>query len=168
MSGDAEPVDEAEAALDHDMDVAELPLTDFKLPPAQELDADDREALVRKAITRIREGAKELATHDLLDVVDALASKITPADMWMMLLVRMVTRVSDPAAGADEEEEEAAPPPPLPGKRPSLRPVPEPLQQRRSEKEILDDEDGGKHSFHCFVHFCHNLVMAERLSRRSN
>ena len=51
----------------------------------------------------------------------------------------------------DEEEEEAAPPPPLPGKRPSLRPVPEPLQQRRSEKEILNDEDGGKHLFHFFI-----------------
>ena len=100
MSGDAEPVDEAEAALDRDMDFTELPLTDFKLPPARELDADDREVLMRKAITRIREGAKELVSHDAaLEGADATPFRTTPADMWMLLLVRMVTRVSDPWEG---------------------------------------------------------------------
>ena len=39
------------------MEEAELPVPDFKLPPARELDADDREGLMRKAIARIREGA---------------------------------------------------------------------------------------------------------------
>ena len=105
MSGDAEPVDEAEAALDHDMDLAELPLTDFKLPPARELDESGREGLVQKAISRIREGAKDLAAHDMFDVSDGQAAKTTPTDMWMLLLVRMVTRVSDPAASGDEDED---------------------------------------------------------------
>ncbi|KAI1796643.1 Symplekin tight junction protein C terminal-domain-containing protein [Ganoderma leucocontextum] len=107
ISGEAEPVDEAEAALDHDMEEAELPVTDFKLPPARELDADDREVLMRKAITRIREGAKELAIAETaLETSDPHLLKTTPADMWMLLLVRMVTRVSDPSVGQEENEDE--------------------------------------------------------------
>ncbi|KAI0675546.1 Symplekin tight junction protein C terminal-domain-containing protein [Trametes maxima] len=105
MSGEPEPVDEAEAALDHDMDTAELPLTDFKLPPARELDVDERDELLRKAITRIREGAKELVPHELAsDTADG--HRTTSADMWMLLLVRMVTRLSDPAADAGDAPEE--------------------------------------------------------------
>ncbi|RDX54248.1 hypothetical protein OH76DRAFT_1398571 [Lentinus brumalis] len=100
MSGGADPADEADAALDHEMEVAELPLTDITIPAARELDADDREVLMRKAITRIREGAKELVSHEaLLDAADAQTLRTTPADMWMLLLVRMVTRVVDPFAG---------------------------------------------------------------------
>ena len=106
MSGDVEPVDEAEAALDRDMDFTELPLTDFKLPPARALDDSDREMLVRKAIIRIREGAEELVSHDMLGIVDGLSTKTTAADMWMMLLVRMVTRVSDPFSGAGGDDAE--------------------------------------------------------------
>ncbi|KAI0352302.1 hypothetical protein OH77DRAFT_1523357 [Trametes cingulata] len=106
MSGDAEPVDEAEAALDHEMDAAELPLTDFKLPAPRELEDDERDDLVRKAIARIREGAKELASHELPPEAGD-GSRTSPADMWMLLLVRMVTRVSDPAAeGAEGQEQE--------------------------------------------------------------
>ncbi|KAI0766933.1 Symplekin tight junction protein C terminal-domain-containing protein [Trametes elegans] len=104
MSGGAEQVDEAEAALDHDMDVAELPLTDFKLPPARELDSDERDELLRKAIARIREGAKELVSHEAAhDARDGM--RTTPADMWQLLLVRMITRVTDPAAGPGGEED---------------------------------------------------------------
>ncbi|OSD03106.1 hypothetical protein PYCCODRAFT_296574 [Trametes coccinea BRFM310] len=105
MSGGGEQVDEAEAALDHDMDVAELPLTDFKLPPPRELDTDERDELVRKAITRIRESGKELVAHEpgTHDPSDP-ANRTAAADMWMLLLVRMVTRVSDPAADAGLED----------------------------------------------------------------
>ncbi|CDO73286.1 hypothetical protein BN946_scf185008.g48 [Trametes cinnabarina] len=109
MSGEGEPIDEAEAALDHDMDVAELPLTDFKLPPPRELDSDERDELVRKAITRIRDEGKELIAYDsgTLDPSDP-ANRTAAADMWMLLLVRMITRVSDPAAdaGAVDTQEE--------------------------------------------------------------
>ncbi len=99
-------MDEAEAALDHDMGAAELPLSDFKLPPARELNADDREVLMRKAITRIREGAKELAANDaMFEGADALSMRTTPADMWMLLLVRMITRVSDPSEGTAPKQE---------------------------------------------------------------
>lgn len=99
-------MDEAEAALDHDMEEAELPITDFKLPPARELDADDREVLMRKAITRIREGAKELAAAETaFESSDPHLLKTTPADMWMLLLVRMVTRVSDPLVGEENEDD---------------------------------------------------------------
>ncbi|TBU30651.1 Symplekin tight junction protein C terminal-domain-containing protein [Dichomitus squalens] len=107
ISGEAEPIDEAEAALDHAMEEAELPITDFKLPPARELDADDREVLMRKAITRIREGAKELvAAEGALDASDPHHLRTTPADMWMLLLVRMVTRVSDPSIEQEANEDE--------------------------------------------------------------
>lgn len=105
MSGDAEPVDEAEAALDHDMDAAEVPLTEFKLPTPRELEADERDEIVRKAIARIREGAKELASHEpVVEAGDALRS--SPGEMWMLLLVRMVTRVSDPSVSTPEGQEE--------------------------------------------------------------
>ncbi|KAL1941146.1 hypothetical protein VTO73DRAFT_7358 [Trametes versicolor] len=105
MSGDAEPIDEAEAALDHDMDAAEVPLTEFKLPTPRELEADERDELVRKAIARIREGAKELASHEpVMEVGDGPRS--SPGEMWMLLLVRMVTRVSDPNVDTAEEEEQ--------------------------------------------------------------
>ena len=80
---------------------------DISIPAARELDADDREVLMRKAITRIREGAKELVSHEaLLDAVDAMTLRTTPADMWMLLLVRMVTRVVDPTAGVRPTEED--------------------------------------------------------------
>lgn len=46
----------------------------------------------------------------------------------------------------EEEQEEQAPPPPPPRRRQSQRHVPEPLQARKTEQEILDDEDGGRHS----------------------
>ncbi|RPD64406.1 hypothetical protein L226DRAFT_506092 [Lentinus tigrinus ALCF2SS1-7] len=99
MSGGAEPADDAEAALDL-VEAVELPPADISIPAARELDADDREVLMRKAITRIREGAKELVSHEaMLDAADAMALRTTPADMWMLLLVRMVTRVVDPSAG---------------------------------------------------------------------
>ncbi|KAI9064047.1 hypothetical protein FKP32DRAFT_1714615 [Trametes sanguinea] len=105
MSGGGEQVDEAEAALDHDMEVAELPLTDFKLPPPRELDTDERDELVRKGIARIREGGKELVAYEpgTLDPSDP-ANRTAAADMWMLLLVRMVTRVSDPAADTGLED----------------------------------------------------------------
>ncbi|KAI0820808.1 Symplekin tight junction protein C terminal-domain-containing protein [Trametes gibbosa] len=104
MSGGTEPVDDAEAALDHDMDAAELPLVDFKLPTPRELEADERDELLRKAIARIREGAKDLAPNEPADLGDGPCS--SPADMWMLLLVRMVTRVSDPAEVQEEEDGE--------------------------------------------------------------
>lgn len=86
------------------METAELPLTDFKLPPAHSLDSDDRENLMRKAITRIRDGAKELVSHEeVLDAADSSLWRAKPADMWMLLLVRMVTRVSDPFAESEED-----------------------------------------------------------------
>ena len=106
MSGDAEPVDEAEAALDHDMDVAELPLSEFKLPPARELDENDREVIVQKAVTRIHEGAKDLVAYDTFDASDTLTAGIAPRELWMLVLIRMATRVSDPADGVDEENED--------------------------------------------------------------
>ena len=89
------------------MEEAELPVPDFKLPPARELDADDREGLMRKAIARIREGAKELvATESAYDASDPHHLKTTPADMWMLLLVRMITRVSDPSVETEENDVE--------------------------------------------------------------
>ncbi|KAH9846038.1 Symplekin tight junction protein C terminal-domain-containing protein [Lenzites betulinus] len=105
MSGGAEAVDEAEAALDHDMDAAEQPVADFKLPTPRELEAEEREELLRKALTRIRDGAKELASNEPADVGDGPRS--SSADMWMLLLVRMVTRVSDPGETQEDDEEGA-------------------------------------------------------------
>lgn len=87
------------------MDLApDLQLADFKLPPPKNLSKDDRSSLVRGSFARIWEGAKDLAPSDLSSEVAMDAPVTSAADMWMLLIVRLVTRVTDPApheAGED-------------------------------------------------------------------
>ena len=88
-------VTQEELALDHEMDFS-LESGEFRLPPPKELAEDAREALIRGSLVRIWNGAKDLETHDLsLELADVPG--MTPADMWMLLLVRLITRVVDPA-----------------------------------------------------------------------
>lgn len=76
------------------MDVS-LETGEFKLPPPKELAEDAREALIRGSLVRIWDGAKDLETSEFnLEAVDMPG--MTPADMWMLLLVRLITRVVDP------------------------------------------------------------------------
>ena len=84
---------------------------EFRLPPPKELAEDAREALIRGSLVRIWNGASELEAHDLsFDDVPGMI----PGDMWMILLVRLVTRVVDPtpsspppAEGEEEPKDQA-------------------------------------------------------------
>ena len=84
-----------ELELDHEMDIS-LESGEFKLPPPKELEEDAREALIRGSLVRIWNGAKDLEAHDL-SLEEADMPGMTPADMWMLLLVRLITRVVDPS-----------------------------------------------------------------------
>ncbi|KAJ8461969.1 hypothetical protein ONZ51_g11199 [Trametes cubensis] len=69
----------------------------LQAPPARELDSDERDEL-------------DLVPHQpgLADSGDSI-HHTSPANMWMLLLVRMVTHVSDPAEDGDAGEEQEDP-----------------------------------------------------------
>ncbi|ESK96439.1 cleavage polyadenylation specificity factor [Moniliophthora roreri MCA 2997] len=85
---------EAETSPDDEsVDISKLDPSNFKLPSPDSLSDTDRLGLVSKAVTRIWEDAVELrsATTELSD-----ADVGGPLDMWMLLIVRMITRVAEP------------------------------------------------------------------------
>ncbi|KZT10059.1 uncharacterized protein LAESUDRAFT_673791 [Laetiporus sulphureus 93-53] len=103
LSGESEAVPEHEAALDREMDLtADLHLAEFKLPPPKDLSSDEREMIVRGSLGRIWDGAKDLAPSELAAEAEAVGS--STADTWMLLIVRLVTRVTDPAGKEDGTE----------------------------------------------------------------
>lgn len=78
-------------------DALNLQLVDFKLPPPKELPEDDRINLIASAITRIWDGAEELKTMgEVIPADSPQAGGNSAAEMWMLLLVRMITRVAEP------------------------------------------------------------------------
>ncbi|OCH93643.1 hypothetical protein OBBRIDRAFT_885314 [Obba rivulosa] len=103
LSGDQEQIPESEAALDHEMDLApDLQLADFKLPPPKEWLAAERGAIVRGSLSRIWDGAKDLAPSEPAGELSE-APGSSASDMWMLLIVRLITRVTDPAPPTGEE-----------------------------------------------------------------
>lgn len=104
LSGEQEVATQDELVVDQEMEIT-LDLEDFKLPPPAELPEEAREALINGSLVRIWEGSKDLQVADLaLDEAPGIAA----SDMWMLLLVRLVTRVVDPVAlgkekGAEED-----------------------------------------------------------------
>ena len=61
-----------------------LQMIDFKLPPPREFSEEDRDLLIRESVTRIWTCGSEFAE-------DA-----SSADLWMLLMVRLVTRLVEP------------------------------------------------------------------------
>ncbi|GBE86574.1 hypothetical protein SCP_0904530 [Sparassis crispa] len=101
LSGGQEGAADEEAAMDQAMDIVpDLELTGFKLPPPKEVSHEDRSALVRNSLARIWNGAKDLEPAEPLRD-DAAGS--SGSDMWMLLLVRLITRPTDPSAGEERE-----------------------------------------------------------------
>ncbi|KAJ7623311.1 Symplekin tight junction protein C terminal-domain-containing protein [Roridomyces roridus] len=79
-----------------DVDSVIALLDDFKLPPPKELAEDERSALVRGSISRIWDSSEDLkSTGEALPPDSTWAGGNSPAEMWMLLIVRMVTRVVD-------------------------------------------------------------------------
>lgn len=70
-----------------------LQMIDFKLPPPKEFSEEDRDLLIRESVTRVWTCGSEF--------VEGASS----ADLWMLLMVRLVTRVMVPPL--DEASEEA-------------------------------------------------------------
>lgn len=101
--GEQDVATEAGAAMDQELDFS-IDVREFKLPPPKALEEQDRNALIRSSLTRIWDGVKDFTTPDL-DFPESPG--FSASDMWMLLLVRLVTRVADPPISADEETEES-------------------------------------------------------------
>ncbi|KAF9054369.1 Symplekin tight junction protein C terminal-domain-containing protein [Panaeolus papilionaceus] len=80
-----------------------LELVDFQLPLPKNLTESERQSLVVDSIDRIWDGADELKGDGL--AADSLqAGGNSAAEIWMLLLVRMITRVAEPPTDAKEED----------------------------------------------------------------
>ncbi|KAH7890752.1 Symplekin tight junction protein C terminal-domain-containing protein [Phlebopus sp. FC_14] len=89
------PVDVPEVALS-------LDLLDFKLPSPKELSEADRNALIRGAVARIWDRTEDLQTTPYMA---STRSGMSADDMWMLLVVRMITRVAEPETDGPIREE---------------------------------------------------------------
>lgn len=86
-----------------------ITLSDFKLPPPKDLaNTDTRIDLITKSITRIYDAAVEMRPNTASDP----GPDVTiggPMDMWMLLTVRMITRVAEPPELDDPSSSEDTP-----------------------------------------------------------
>ncbi|KDQ61760.1 hypothetical protein JAAARDRAFT_204204 [Jaapia argillacea MUCL 33604] len=97
-----------EGREDEEMEVSgteeiDLQLADFKLPSPKDLSEDERDSLIQVSLTRIREGALDLGVNQEL-AGSADWTKSSAPEMWMLLLVRMVTRLALPNSDSDSED----------------------------------------------------------------
>ena len=74
-----------------------LQLIEFKLPPPRELEESERTSLIKTSLARVWTEAQ-----DSNDGASIPASSGSSAEMWMLLIVRMITRVA-PLPEASEE-----------------------------------------------------------------
>lgn len=104
LSG-APTVEEEFTTAEATTSVADLHLVDFKLPPPKELDDDGRMNLISSSLSRIWEGSDELnALGEDIPPDSIQAGGNSASEMWMLLLVRMITRVADPPPDLDGED----------------------------------------------------------------
>ena len=76
-----------------------LDLADFKLPPPKEPSEDGRLNLISGSLTRIWDGADELRMGLPLDPTQSTG--ISASELWMLLIVRMITRIAEPPPDYD-------------------------------------------------------------------
>jgi symplekin len=70
---------------------------DFTLPPPKDLTEKERLSLISTSITRIWSGAEELRVSGSSVLPESeQAGGNSASEMWMLLLVRMITRVAEP------------------------------------------------------------------------
>lgn len=86
-------------------EMTDLHLIDFKLPPLKEWSEEERSSVVSSSVTRIWDGATELRAMGESISPDSLqAGGNSAQEMWMLLLVRMITRVAEPPPEIDVDE----------------------------------------------------------------
>ena len=105
MSGGQDIIADGDITMDQDLDIiTDLPSDVFKLSPPKELSNEDRDMIVRNSIVRIWDSAQELMPPSEGPSDAALDyARTSGADMWMLLLVRLVTRVAHPPPAAAED-----------------------------------------------------------------
>ncbi|KAJ7504498.1 Symplekin tight junction protein C terminal-domain-containing protein [Mycena galericulata] len=80
-----------------------MQLLDFKLPPPKELSEEEQSSLVRSSVARIWDSSEDIKSNgEALPPDSTQAGGHSPAEMWMLLIVRLVTRVVDPPTAAPE------------------------------------------------------------------
>lgn len=90
-------------------DIADLTLLEFNLPPPKDLSEGDRKTLIHGSISRIWDSAEELrAMGEGIAPESAQAGGSSAAEMWMLLLLRMITRVAEPPADLDDSMGESS------------------------------------------------------------
>ncbi|KAJ2915453.1 hypothetical protein MD484_g4945, partial [Candolleomyces efflorescens] len=115
LAGEAPMQEDQEAAGDVDVEKINLQLREFKLPSPPELSENDRTKALGKALTRIWDGAEELKEFaETIPADSSLAGGNSATELWMLLIVRMITRVAqppetppDPAESKEDEQKEA-------------------------------------------------------------
>ncbi|KAF7309707.1 LIM-domain-containing protein [Mycena indigotica] len=83
-----------------------MQLVGFNLPPPKPLTEEERSALLVSSVMRIREES-ELAGESL-PPDSTQAAGHSPTEMWMLLIVRMITRVVDPETPSVNATDEGA------------------------------------------------------------
>ena len=78
--------------------VPNLQLIDFKIPPPRELADDERAGQMKNSVSRICIEGQEL---------DVGSSGASPTELWMLLIVRMITRVASPPSGEDDADDDS-------------------------------------------------------------
>lgn len=95
---------QGEAMLEEELIDEETELVldqEFKLPPPRDLPDDVRDTLIRASLVRIWDGAQGLVAGPMALNASGETSRTTPGDMWMFLIVRLITRTADPAVFDD-------------------------------------------------------------------
>lgn len=97
LSGNETVVEEEQPTADFEFD--SLQAFEFKLPPPKDLPEQDRILLITDSVGRI------WAEADDLPVDSSQAGGTSPNEVWMLLLVRMITRVAQIPADESLEED---------------------------------------------------------------
>ncbi|KAG6866570.1 hypothetical protein C0991_002055 [Blastosporella zonata] len=107
LSGDV-PIEPS--AADVHAATAKLQLIDSTLPPPRDLSEEERTQQLRGAVKRIWDDVEELNVNgDALPVESTQAGGHSPTEIWMLLIVRMITRVAEPPPEEDDAMEDSAP-----------------------------------------------------------
>ncbi|KAJ7281804.1 Symplekin tight junction protein C terminal-domain-containing protein [Mycena rebaudengoi] len=97
LGGELGPVD-VDSVLAKNMQ-----LLDFQLPPPKDLSEEERSSLVRNSVLRIWDGSEDFKSNGEALPADSIqAGGNSPTELWMLLIVRLVTRVAEPPVSLDD------------------------------------------------------------------